>query len=304
MPTHNPSQGGLTPGLPTDRTSLLAERQAIIDQHGPWASHNLALPYGVFTMGEQPRGDNFRSSKFLQLARDVLRKPFTELRVLDLGCGEGLYAVEFAQQGASVLAVEGRTVNLVKAEFAGRALSLSRLEVRQGDVLEVNRERDGVFDVVLCSGILYHLDQPEVFHFLRNLRAMCTGVCIIDTRVSLTSEVEAEYEGRSYWGKLYREHAPGSSEEEKLQQLGASLNNDVSFWFTRASLANLLGDLGYSTVMECWIPTPYTIRADRTTFVAVPGSRARAFHEIGSGLHELRWPESEDAEPGLGGSGS
>jgi 2-polyprenyl-3-methyl-5-hydroxy-6-metoxy-1,4-benzoquinol methylase len=81
-----------------DRQSIEAGRQAVIDAHGPWGSHNVALPYGLFTISPEPRGDNYRTVKFVQLIADTLRRPFSELRILDLGCGEGLYAIEFAQQ--------------------------------------------------------------------------------------------------------------------------------------------------------------------------------------------------------------
>lgn len=275
-----------------EKESLIAERQAIIGQHGPWGSHNVALPYGLFTMDDQPKGDNHRACKFLQLAVDLLRRPLHEVRVLDLGCGEGLYAIEFAQHGAHVLGVEGRTANFVKADFARRALALTTLEFVQEDVREVTRERHGAFDLILCSGILYHLDQTAVFRFLHALRRMCTGLCIIDTRISLTREVAAEFAGRRYWGKTYREHAPGASVSEKLEQRGASLDNEESFWFTRQSLANLLADLGYTSVNECWMPVPLTLRDDRATFVAVPGPEVRAFNEIGRALRDRRWPEA------------
>ena len=44
----------------------------------------------------------------------------------------------------------------------------------------------GRFDVVLCLGILYHLDQPDVFRFLARLGELCDGLLILDTHVALT----------------------------------------------------------------------------------------------------------------------
>lgn len=271
------------------REDLIAEHGRIVAAHGPWGSHNVALPFGLHTIDSEPRGDNHRVVKFLQMVQDLLRRPLAELRVLDLGCGEGLYAVEFAQQGAAALGVEGRAANFAKAEFARAALGLDRLSFVQGDVRDVTLERFGPFDVVLCSGLLYHLDAPAVFEVLAQLRRLCTGVLIIDTRIALSGDRRETWQGREYLGATYREHAPGASTDVKLAQLGASLDNDESFWFTRRSVVNLLADLGFSSVFECQLPVPLKILDDRITLAAVPGAPVQARNALGD-LHARRWP--------------
>jgi len=273
-----------------DRAALIAARQAVIDEHGPWGSHNVALPFGLFTIGPEPRGDNYRTVKFVQLIADTLRRPFSELRILDLGCGEGLYALEFAQQGAAVVGVEGRLPSLAKAEFCKQVLQLDKLTFVQDDVRAVTRERYGRFDVVLCSGILYHLDQPAVFDFLKAVSAMCDGVCIIDARISLIAEKEVAYGGQTYWGSIYREHSPGATPEQKQADMGASLDNDESFWITKHDLTNFLMNIGFTSVLECLAPTPWMLRRDRVTLIATAGEPRKAYNEIGRGLADRRWP--------------
>jgi SAM-dependent methyltransferase len=284
-----------------DRQSIEAGRQAVIDAHGPWGSHNVALPYGLFTISPEPRGDNYRTVKFVQLIADTLRRPFSELRILDLGCGEGLYAIEFAQQGAEVVGVEGRLPSLAKADFCREVLGLEKLSFVQDDVRAVTRDKYGEFDVILCSGILYHLDQPAVFDFLKSIKAMCRGVCIIDASISLTSEVEAIYDGRSYWGSVYREHAPGLTPDQKQADMGASLDNDESFWIAKHDLTNFLMDLGFSSVLECLAPVPFMIRKGRVTLVANAGRVARPYNEIARGLADRRWPVLWGTEAWTGG---
>lgn len=273
-----------------DREALAAAHQAVVDRHGPWGSHNVALPFGLFTIGPEPRGDNYRVAKFVQLVADTLRRPFGDLRVLDLGCGEGLYALEFAQHGAEVIGIEARVPSLAKAEFCREVLDLKRLKFIQDDVRSVTRERYGEFDVVLCSGILYHLDRPDVFDFLKSMREMCRGVCLIDTRISLSAEVEAIYDGRSYWGSAYREHAPGLTPDQKQADMGASIDNDESFWFTKHDLSNFLMDMGFSSVLDCLAPVPWMLRQDRVTLVATAGRKVRPYNEIGQALSGRRWP--------------
>lgn len=91
------------------------------------------------------------------------------LRVLGLACLEGLYAVEFARQGARAVGIEGRDVNLEKVRFVKKALGLDNLDLHHDDVRNLSLEKYGEFDVVLCLGILYHLDAPDVFHFVESI---------------------------------------------------------------------------------------------------------------------------------------
>ena len=273
-----------------DLETLKAEHAAIVQAHGPWGSHNVALPYGQFTIDAAPRGDNHRIVKFLQLTVDLLRRPLTGMRVLDLGCGEGLYAIEFAQQGAEVIGIEGRPGNVAKADFGRRALALTTLDVVLGDVRDVTLEQLGRFDVILCSGILYHLEADAALALLRQMRRMCAGITIVDTRIALEAEIFVDEGGGRYGGSMYREHAPGASPAEKLADPGASLDNVQSFWFTRPALANALADAGFTSVLECLTPVPLQLRADRVTFAAFPGPPVHPHNEIGRDLASRRWP--------------
>ena len=272
------------------RDALIAEHRAVCERHGPWEWHNVSLPYGLFTRGPEPTGDNHRVLKFLQVTADTLRRPLAGLRVLDLGSGEGLYALEFGRHGADVLGLELRDNHLGRAEFSRAALQLSNVRFEKGDVREATLERYGRFDLVICSGILYHLDRPACFDFLKNLRRLCSGLMIVDTRIALTTQVEAKYEGRAYGGALYREHAEGATAAQKEAELGASIDNDESFWFTRHALVNFMADVGFTSVSEVLAPVPLQLRTDRATFTAIAGTPVRAFSEIAPDLAQQRWP--------------
>ena len=108
-------------------------------------------------------------------------------------------------------------------------------------------------------------------------------------------EMEARYDGRAYGGSLYREHAEGASADAKMADVGASLDNDHSFWFTRWSLANYLMDLGFTSVSEVLAPVPLMLRPDRVCFVACPGRPVRPHSEIGYDLASRRWPDDHGA---------
>ena len=204
---------------------------------------------------------------------DTARAPAGELRVLDLACLEGLYAIEFARQGASAVGIEGREANIAKARFVKEVLGLDRLELIQDDVRSLSLDRHGSFDVVLCLGILYHLDYPDVFDWLRAIADVCQGFAIFDTHVSLEPDREVEYHDHLYRGSLYREHLDGASEREREVNLWASLDNTYSFWPTKASLLNALDHAGFTSVYECQVPAEPDKPADRITLLAMKGVR-------------------------------
>jgi SAM-dependent methyltransferase len=269
------------------RAGLEARREQVVAEHGEWTAHNIHVGAGVHTRGEALFGDEYKVRRAAQLIEDLVRRPWSELRIADLGCNEGLYACEFALRGAAVVGIEGREANIEKARFARDALGLDRLELLQADVRELSREEHGGFDVVLCWGLLYHLDTPDVFRFVERMREVCDGAALIDAHISLADEdlerfdeemflaspaalgpLEARtYEGREYWGRSFVEHPPGTTAEQRLQASWASLDNPNSFWLTKPSLGNLLVESGFASVLEAHAPR-LAYPPDRVTLVA------------------------------------
>lgn len=247
-----------------------AQKRAVVERYGGWTGHDVQLAEGVWTRDSVPQ-DAPRLRRVLQLAADLAARPLAELRVLDLGCLEGQYAIEFALHGAEVVAIEGREANLAKARLAKQVLGLERLELVQADVRSLGPESHGSFDVVLCLGLLYHLDAADVFPFLAQLRSVCRGLAVIDTHVSLSGRSTREHGGYAYRGHVFVEHSPRASSGEREASRWASLDNPESFWPTQASLCNGLQRAGFSSVLRCEVPVVPGVPADRITLVAVAG---------------------------------
>jgi hypothetical protein len=134
-------------------------------------------------------------------------------------------------------------------------MSLSGVGFVTDDVRNFSRARFGTFDVVLCSGILYHLPGEDGCRLIHSIAEACTCLTIIDTHVGLKPDVKIGYAGRSYYGVSYHEHDPADSAELRLSRSWASLDNASSFWITQPSLMNLLRDAGFSSVFEVLRPT-------------------------------------------------
>ena len=264
----------------------------VVEQVGPWTAHNIELAPGVFTKGADPSGEEPKLRRVRQLVGDLVPRPVSQLRVLDLGALEGLYGVELALSGAEVVFVEGRDAAAERIRFAVDALGLERATVFTQDVQHLSISEHGEFDVVLCLGLLYHLDATEVFALLARIRSVCRGVLVLDTHIALEDDELAslpdevfwidphvalssirtlDVDGRTYRGRDYREHDPASSPEDRLHASWASLSKETSFWPTKPSLLNALVVSGFTTVLECSIPPLPGLPPDRVTLVAVPG---------------------------------
>lgn len=250
--------------------SIEDRKRRIVERYGPWSAHNICLGVDVYTMSKGVAGDEIKLRRILQSVSDIARRPLDNLRVLDLACLEGLYAVELARHGASVVGIEVREANIEKARFAKEVLALDNLELVQDDVRNLSRNKYGCFDVVLCLGILYHLDAPDVFSFLERIAEVCQDFVLIDTHVGLP-EKSCLYKGRNYWGSAYQEHDADSTPEMRAEQLWASLDNPVSFWLSRASLFNALAHVGFTSVYECHLPPEPGKPDDRITLLAMRG---------------------------------
>ncbi|MBA2630664.1 MAG: methyltransferase domain-containing protein [Thermoleophilaceae bacterium] len=247
-----------------------ARKRALVERYGAWTAHDVQLAEGVWTR-DHPPGDAPRLRRVLQLASDLAAKPVEQLRVLDLGCLEGQYAIEFALHGAEVVGIEGREANLAKAWLAKEVLGLERLELIQDDVRRLDPEVHGSFDVVLCLGLLYHLDATDVFGFLARLRSVCHGLAVVDTHVCLAGRRTYEHHGQSYRGLTFVEHSRRASGSEREASRWASLDNSESFWPTRASLLNGLQHAGFTSVLQCEVPVVPGVPRDRVTMVATAG---------------------------------
>jgi SAM-dependent methyltransferase len=251
----------------------LTERKAEIEaRHGLWTAHNVRLGEGVYTMSPHATGDEEKLRRVVQIVADLARRPIAELRVLDLACLEGMYALELAARGAEVVAIEGREANLAKGRFAAEVLGVE-VDFQLGDVRDLDPARHGTFDVVLCLGILYHLDAPDAFTFAAQMRSVCTDLLVIDTHASPAPRESRTHEGHTYFGESLFEHEESASEGERLDAVWSSLDNPQAFAPTRASLLNLLADTGFSSAYECLLPPEPGKPRDRITYVARAGER-------------------------------
>jgi SAM-dependent methyltransferase len=254
-----------------DPQTIINKKNAIISKYGAWTAHNIQLQDDIYTISPRIVGDEIKLKRIVQCVFDLAGGSVEGLRVLDLACLEGLFAIEFARHKAKCLGIEGREANIEKARFVKEVLSLDNLDLVQDDVRNLSVERYGRFDIVLCLGLLYHLDVPDVFAFLEKLGEASKKICIIDTRIALRPKTRYVYHDKSYFGTRGEEHDAADSQQSKTAKLWASLDNNENFWLSRPTLYNSLSHAGFTTVYECNVPAEPKKPVDRITVVAIKG---------------------------------
>jgi SAM-dependent methyltransferase len=242
---------GKSPMTPDE---IARRRDELIALHGPWRVHNLQLARNVSTMGEGVEAQDARVRRAVQLVSDLSKSRIKGLRILDLGCGEGGFALELGKQGAEVVAIEGRPALAEKAEFAREALGLRHVSIVRGDVRRLTAEAYGFFDVVLALSILDRLDAPALFDVAKRLASVCKGFALIEARLAPSPRAAHVFEGATFRGAPHREHAAAASRAQRLAATDRSLDNERSFHLTRASMLSLLARSGFSSLAEALDP--------------------------------------------------
>jgi tRNA (mo5U34)-methyltransferase len=104
---------------------------------------------------------------------------------VDLACHEGWFSQQVAALGfASVLGLDARAEHVADAQLAAEACAESRVTFRQADVHALHPADTGTFDLVLCLGLIYHLENPV--GALRTARALTApgGLCLVETQIA------------------------------------------------------------------------------------------------------------------------
>lgn len=230
-----------------------------------WSAHNIPLSAMRSTLEGQDLplvGDDPRTVLIRRLVRQMGKEPESrELRLLDLGALEGGLSFEMARLGFDVLCVEGREENAQKCREVVDYFGLTNLQVLRADVRSLAPSHHGTFDVILCCGLLYHLDEP--LEFLRKLRELANGSCLLFVDTHIAPDRDEDLEGSAYevalspleqlsgaapgyQGRWIAEHDPLDDGTHPW----ASIGNERSFWLTRQSLLRGLQEAGFGTALE------------------------------------------------------
>lgn len=271
-----------------------------------FTAHNILLNDGEKTMGDRQTlmAESAMWTSIAQTLDFIFPKESTDrsqLRVVDLGCLEGGYSVEFARLGFDTLGIEARQENLDKCHFAQSKLNLPNLHFVKDDVR--NMGQYGKFDIVLCYGLLYHLDAPIAF--LREMSKDTQKLLLLNTHFAPEQDLRYRFPlinnyilgplqkrfrflqtrqnyrlsplttHEGYRGRWYKEWNRRTPKNKIEKMLWASYNNNRSFWVCKKDLTKALHDVGFKHVFEQFnytgdiAPHHYTQFSSRTMFVGI-----------------------------------
>ncbi len=108
-------------------------------------------------------------------------------RVLDIACNSGFWSIQCALLGAEVVGFDARPELIEQANLVKAIVGVSNVSFRVLDFWNMSAASlDGMFDIVLSLGVLYHL--PDPLEALRLTRSMARQHLLLDTAVSRSLE--------------------------------------------------------------------------------------------------------------------
>lgn len=211
---------------------------------GPWMYHVLQMsnrsyspPALCYRRG--PFGDDHRL-KYLLYFLDL-----RDWRVLEIGPLEGHHSLILEKLGVrETIAIESREDNLRKCNRIKQKYGLARTQYIMHDLEKlytgVETPRfEGVFDLVFCLGVLYHVPEPaKALAWMRTRSSrLFLGTHYID-RIR-TKPFVYRHEGVEYHGALH--------DEGGLRNPISGMSSK-SFWPYEADLIRMIKDVGYKNV--------------------------------------------------------
>jgi SAM-dependent methyltransferase len=169
-----------------------------------------------------------------------------DMSVLELGPLEGAHTYQLEKLGAkSIVAIEANAEAFLKCLIIKEILELRIAKFMLGDFLEYLTNTRDVYDVVMCSGVLYHMEDP-----IRLIRAIAniTQKCFV-------------------WTHYFdQEHYPGPARELKFDPRYPGIkmytlayedmeyerfwggNRPIAVWLDRDDIVKAFTDAGFTSV--------------------------------------------------------
>jgi FkbM family methyltransferase len=173
---------------------------------------------------------NVARGEALEKVLASIEKEMQLTSAVDVGCGVGYFSELLKNHHLKVLALDGRPENVTEATSR-----VPGVEFRVGDAEDRRLGSLGKFDLTLCFGLLYHLENP--FATIRNLYELTGKVAVVESMCLPGDD--------PVWG--VREE--GLTEDQGLRY--------IALYPTESCLIKLLYRSGFSFVYRFRTPPPH-----------------------------------------------
>ena len=147
--------------------------------------------------------DQRKYCELIEARGETLRRSLNKLKpalnlsnALDAGCGVGFFSEVLAECGLEACGFDGRAENVVEASNRFPRIPFAQADIQDRTIVELGR-----FDLVVCFGLLYHLENPLLaIRNLRELTEKCLlveSMCLPEDRPSMLLRTEPRQEDQS-----------------------------------------------------------------------------------------------------------
>jgi hypothetical protein len=215
--------------------------------HGPWEGKGVRVTHEE---GLEGRAD------FLAGAiRKLIKSKFTnaqlkKMTIADVGCYDGWILHQLSDVPfRKMVGIEPREKNILKGEGIRRLLGIkTRVKFRIGDVESLGREQ---FDIVLCMGVLHHLESAAIairkLDAITKLMLVLDTICLPEKYLSKSLAGDLELKDVIYQRKPRRFGLTGEKYESAYYDGSTSRTTVVSIPSTESLIMNL-DILGYGPI--------------------------------------------------------
>ena len=224
--------------------------------------------------------------KLIRARGETIRQVVTELRgslglecAVDVGCGVGFFSQILQECGLNVGGFDGRAENIAEARRRFPTIPFERGDIESAGILKL-----GTFDLTLCFGLLYHLENPMLA--IRHLRALTRKGLLLESMCIPGNQA----------GMVLREEP--SAFDQSL--------TDIALCPSEACLVKMLYRAGFAGVYRVAEPpdhddfreTAEHARRRTVLFASVAAVQLPGFAEIAEPCGEFDpWSKSAPSEP-------
>lgn len=269
---------------PLRKTLSRQEMEAQLAALAPF-HHAIDLPYGLSTY-DKATARHDRERTRLRSLTDHLWPTLLEtyggslagLRVLDIACNCGGFAIEAARAGAAeVVGIDVDAHYIRQADFIRDALDMENVTFRVARLEDLDQAEIGSFDIVFFFGILYHLSDP--IGALQRISAIARDMIVVDTSLLRFRYID----GLVKWPLWRMKIVPAMADSDHDITTGRwRTAKAAQFYPNRIAVQEALQFAGFDTVdllpPICTALEKRYYQGKRATFIARKGlSRGPAF---------------------------